>query len=193
MRFMGKRMSTQVSRIELAALVSLASAIGVPLLSPTNGILPAFIICILIVGMSRLIAAMTLKSKKFETVAMGDLDLLVEDSVMHLDIMKRVRITRERLFAQLRSENVKNLGAVKRLYMEANGTFSIVENDAPQPGLLVLPDWDEEFISENLTRTNITICKECGAKKPQGTQASDHDVKCTNCGANEWTKAVVDK
>src|SRR3954453_1426943 len=56
MRLLGKRMSSQISRLELAALVALASAIGVPLLSMTNGVLPAFIISIIIVGMTRLIS-----------------------------------------------------------------------------------------------------------------------------------------
>src|ERR1700712_2197316 len=56
MRLLGKRMSGQVSRLEMIALVSLASAVGVPLLSPMNGILPAVIIAIIIVGVVRLIS-----------------------------------------------------------------------------------------------------------------------------------------
>src|ERR1700712_3170595 len=146
MRFLGKRMSSQISRLELAALVSLASAIGVPLLSPMNGVLPAFIIAFIIVGFTRLISYISTKSQKFESATQGDLDMLVEDGVMKLDIMKRVRITRERLFAQLRSENLNHLGKVKRVYMEANGTFTLVPNEEKQAGLLVLPDWDEGFI-----------------------------------------------
>src|SRR4051794_17099270 len=34
MRLMGKRMSSQLSRNELAALVSLAAAVGIPMMSP---------------------------------------------------------------------------------------------------------------------------------------------------------------
>ncbi|HEX8358177.1 MAG TPA: YetF domain-containing protein [Segetibacter sp.] len=192
MRIMGKRMASQIGRIELAALVSLASAIGVPMLSPTNGILPAIIIAAIIVGMTRLISLLSLKNKKFENVVQGDLDTLVQDGIMRLDIMKRVRITRERLFAELRSENLKHLGMVKRLYMEANGTFTLVQNDARQPGLLVLPDWDEAFISENLRTTSTAICKECGEKKPGNNKVNDKEVTCTNCGANVWTAAVVE-
>ncbi|HEX8334889.1 MAG TPA: hypothetical protein VF622_19850, partial [Segetibacter sp.] len=97
MRFLGKRMATNVSRIELAALVALSSAIGVPLLSPSNGILPAFIIAGIIVALTRIISVWGLRSKKFENATQGDLDTLVEDGVMDLKIMKKVRITRERL------------------------------------------------------------------------------------------------
>jgi uncharacterized membrane protein YcaP (DUF421 family) len=191
MRLLGKRMSSQISRLELAALVSLASAIGVPLLSPMNGILPAFIIAVIIVGFTRLISYISLKSQKFESVTQGDLDTLVQDGVMKLDIMKRVRITRERLFAQMRSENLNHLGKVKRVYIEANGTFTLVPNEQKQPGLLVLPDWDKGFIDEKVDWTNVTICKECGEKKPGNT--AKENVKCPNCGADAWTKAVLEK
>lgn len=30
-------------------------------------------------------------------------------------------------------------------------------------------------------------------KKPETNKTNDEDVKCTNCGSNEWTKAVVEK
>lgn len=191
MRLLGKRMSSQISRLELAALVSLASAIGVPMLSPSNGLLPAFIIAFVIVGFTRLISFISLKSEKFESATQGDLDTLVTDGVMRLDIMKRVRITRERLFAQLRSENLNHLGKLKRVYMEANGTFTIVANEEKQPGLLVLPDWDEGFINEKVDWTGIAICKECGEKKPGA--GGNGEVKCNNCGASDWTKAVLEK
>src|SRR5690349_16696968 len=56
MRLMGTRMSGQLSRLDLAAMVALASAIGVPILSPSNGLLPAVIIAVIVVSVSRVIA-----------------------------------------------------------------------------------------------------------------------------------------
>jgi uncharacterized membrane protein YcaP (DUF421 family) len=193
MRLLGKRMSSQVSNLELAANVSLASAIGVPMLSPTNGLLPAFIIAIIIVILTRLISKISVKNQKFEAITQGELDLLVEDSVMHLNIMERVRITRERLFAHLRSENINHLGLVKRLYMEANGSFTLVQNEEGTAGLLVLPEWDEDFIGDRLQKTDVDVCKECGEKKPGYVAAKEQTVLCPNCGASEWTTAYMDK
>jgi uncharacterized membrane protein YcaP (DUF421 family) len=191
MRFLGKRMATQMSRLELAAMVSLASAIGVPLLSPTNGLLPALVIAAIIIGVTRLISLLSIKSEKFERITQGDVDTLVEDGVMHIDIMQRVRITRERLFAQLRSENLFHLGMIKRAYLEADGTFTLIPNKEKQPGLLVLPDWDKSFIGERVNWTDITICKECGEKKPDNRKQGE--ISCQNCGANDWTQAVEQK
>jgi uncharacterized membrane protein YcaP (DUF421 family) len=192
MRLLGKRMSGQVSRLDMAALVCLASAIGVPLLSPMNGVLPAFIITALVVGISSLIAYLSTKSEKFESLAHGDLDTLVFDGVLNLDIMKKVRITRERLFAQLRSEKLTQLGAIKRVYMEAGGTFTVIAEEEPKPGLMLIPSWDEDFIKDTLMTTEVTICLECGEQKPKIGNNGNGKTKCRNCGADDWTQAVVE-
>src|SRR5687767_14213450 len=56
MRLLGHRMASQLSRNELAALVSLAAAIGVPILAPDRGLLPALVIALVVVAISRLLA-----------------------------------------------------------------------------------------------------------------------------------------
>src|SRR3954470_4127303 len=121
MRLMGKRMSTQISRLELVAMVSLASAIGVPILAPDRGLVPAVLICLIIVGLSRLISTISTANQRFERVTQGDVDILVEDTVLQFNNMKRTRITRERVFAHVRSENMTNLGSIRRMYIEADG------------------------------------------------------------------------
>jgi len=194
MRLLGKRMATQLNGIELAAMVALASAIGVPLLSYTNGILPAFIIAFVIIVITRSIAAMTYKSQRFEVLTEGDIDCLVQDSVIDFGVMKRVRVTRERLFSQLRSEKIFHLGAVKRVYMESNGGFTIIKNETPKPGLSVLPDWDVDFVKRKLKKTDTTICAVCGLEQPGGGDpAKNGEGECENCGKNRWTKGVVEK
>jgi uncharacterized membrane protein YcaP (DUF421 family) len=192
MRLMGTRMSGQLSRLDLAAMVALASAIGVPILSPSNGILPAFIIAFIVVGISRVIAKLSFKNQHIEEVTQDDIDVLIEESVMQPEILKRTRISRERLFAQLRSEKIAHLGKVKRVYLEAGGDFSIIENDEPKPGLMVLPEWDDEFIHETLKDTDTIVCRNCGERKPDKAPA-DKSTKCSHCGDSDWTKAVLEK
>jgi len=192
MRLMGTRMSGQLSRLDLAAMVALASAIGVPILSPSNGLLPAFIIAFIVVVISRIIAKLSFKSQHFEQVTQDDIDVLVEESVMQPEILKRTRISRERLFAQLRSEKVMHLGKVKRVYLEAGGNFSIVENEEPKPGLMVLPEWDEDFIHDKLKETDVVVCRNCGEKKPADAPANKATT-CPHCGDADWTKAVMEK
>lgn len=73
------------------------------------------------------------------------MDILVQDSVMQLKAMTKSRISRERLFAQLRYHQIKHLVEVKRLYMEANGSFCIIpETNTAWPW--VIPDRDPDML-----------------------------------------------
>ncbi|WP_247236526.1 YetF domain-containing protein [Telluribacter sp. SYSU D00476] len=191
MRMLGKRMSTQISRLDLCALVALASAVGVPILVADRGLVPPFIIAAVVVGINRFVAARSFRDQKFENLTQGDIDVLVEDSVMRMDRMKKSSISRDRLLAQLRSENLHHLGMVKRVYLEASGTFTLIKQANPRPGLPVIPAWDSEFINKKIRTTDTIVCSNCGATKP--TNGSAHgDTRCTSCGESNWTKAYVE-
>lgn len=187
MRLLGKRMSSQLGRNDMAGMVTLAAAIGVPLQAPDRGLLPAVVIAIVVVYLGRLITAKAFKDQNFEKFSQGNLDMLVVDSVMNLDRMKAVRISRERLVAQLRSSGVKQLGEVKRLYMEASGSFTLIPEEKPHPGLSVIPRWDDDFNQRFKKREDIMVCQTCGK-----VQQMPFDLKmtCPNCKDCVWTNAV---
>jgi uncharacterized membrane protein YcaP (DUF421 family) len=189
MRLMGKRMSAQISRNEMAAVVSLAAAVGIPLMNPDRGILPPFVITFVIVIFTNYISKRTAKDEKFESFTQDDYGVLVMDGVLNLSVMERTRVTRERLFAQLRMLNKTHLGAIKRLYFEANGMFSLVDEPNPGPGLSILPDdIDPEFSAKKLKMTDAFVCRRCG-KLAEGMVASTR-TKCPKCKSIDWVHAV---
>src|SRR5438270_3226136 len=61
MRLLGRRMAGQLNRIEIIALFSLAAAIGVPLQAPDRGILPAFVIALIVVLVGRLVSTLAFR------------------------------------------------------------------------------------------------------------------------------------
>ncbi|GAB3256349.1 DUF421 domain-containing protein [Larkinella harenae] len=187
MRLMGHRMASQVSRNEMAAMISLAAAIGVPILDPSRGILPAVIIAMVVVFVQRMISYWAARNEDFEGISQDIASTLVENSVMQLTNMQGSRISRELLFAQLRSEGLTNLGSVKRLYMEANGAFTLIKHPEPQPGLSILPEWDSDFIAQQPSVPDYKVCYHCGNQ--QTTGAKD-DATCTNCGQKKWVQAI---
>ena len=188
MRLMGRRMASQLSRIEMAAMVTLAAAIGVPLQAPDRGILPAIVIALVVITIERGISYFATKNEKFEEKTQDDLDILMEDGVLKLSEMQRTRITRDRLCAHLRSEGLTHMGGVQRLYLEANGTFTLIHSPEAKPGLNILPAWDEDFIKE-LKVTNVLVCNVCGKEKHEG----DHNSICAYCQNDKWENAVIDK
>jgi uncharacterized membrane protein YcaP (DUF421 family) len=191
MRFIGKRMSSRLGRTELVALVTLAATIGLPLTAPERGVLPAAIIAVLVVIISRWIATKAVKDTGFETFSQGGIDTLVKDGVMDLNTMKKVRMTRERLVSQLRQSNVKQLGEVKRLYMEANGGFSLIPCENPSPGLFIIPRWDNELYQRFTRDENRLACENCGFTREKPLETSNH--KCKMCGHDTWTPAVTNR
>jgi len=187
MRFMGKRMSGLLSRNEMVAMISLAAAVGTPLTSPDRGIIPGVIIAVVVIYVERWISSKAFRNQAFEHYALGNIDILVKDSVIDLEILKKVRISRERLMAELRSSGIKQLGSVKRLYMEANGFFTVIKNDEPLEGLSILPTWDEDFKNRMHPSETAMVCQMCGTaqKKPFNLQLS-----CPHCKQISWTAAV---
>ena len=137
MRLMGRRMASRLNRNEMAAMVSMAAAIGIPILDASRGLLPAAVIALVVVFTQRIVSYWAAKNQTFEMVSQGDSSTLVENSVIQLPNIKESRITRELLFADLRSSGLIHLGHVRRFYMEANGAFTLIKNPQPQPGLSV--------------------------------------------------------
>lgn len=187
LRLMGKRMAGQLSRPELAALVSMAAAIGLPILSPERGLLASVVIAAVVVLGQRLVTHWAARRARVEQLLMGTVRTVVTEGVLQLDTLEHAIVSQEQLFAQLRGESLEHLGQVQRLYMEANGTFSLVEAEDPQPGLSLLPRWDESFRKIQPQAPGKFACLACGqvvAGPPPPAQP------CPHCGAARWEAAV---
>jgi uncharacterized membrane protein YcaP (DUF421 family) len=180
LRLMGNRMAASLTRIEQASLVTLAAAIGVPIQTPERGILPAFIIALVVVLCGRIIGTKSVKSERFERIAQGRIDTLVYDGVLQIRMIQSTSLTPERIFAQLRSHGIICLSQVKRFYIEANGSFTLLRAKEEQPGLMILPEYDQAFRKE-FKESDKEICAACGAVK----ETKDQD-KCNNCNHDIW-------
>jgi len=184
MRAMGKRMAAQLSRNEMAALVSLAAAIGLPIQSPDRGILPALVVALVVITIQRLIATRAYENQQMEQFAHGDVSLLIENGVIDKKEMLGVRLTEDRLFAQLRSHGVRHLGEVERLYLEVDGKFTMLKKDHPIPGLSVLPAFDREFLGRQ-ARQKQMVCTNCGALPD-----NEKEMSCGNCGGETFSSSI---
>jgi uncharacterized membrane protein YcaP (DUF421 family) len=187
LRLMGKRQAGQISRTELAGLVSIAVSIGIPLLSPDRGLLAPVAIVGVVVVLHRFVTRWAARRPTAEELLQGTVTTVVVDGVLQLPVMERVVLSRERLFAQLRGDSLEHLGQVRRLYMEANGTFSLVEEDQPKPGLSIIPGWDEDFRKCQPVAPETFACRNCGQIE-QATQTPT--TPCPHCQAQLWDTAV---
>ncbi|PJJ61254.1 DUF421 domain-containing protein [Hymenobacter chitinivorans] len=189
MRLMGKRMSSQLSRHELAAIASIAAAVGVPIQAPDRGLLPALLIAAVIVLVQRFVFRESFRSRTFEITTQGYVDTMVEDGCLCYDAMQNAVLSQERLFAELRQKGIDNLGKVRRLYMEASGAITIVPQNPPRPGLTLIPSWDEDFLRDQHHAPDTYACCHCG--NVQHAARQQQPAACTRCQHQEWSPAVV--
>ncbi|MFD1872957.1 YetF domain-containing protein [Hymenobacter bucti] len=187
LRLMGKRMAGQLSRPELAALVSMAAAIGLPILSPDRGLLASVVIAAVVVLGQRLVTHWAARRARVEQLLMGNVRTVVADGVLQLATLEYAVLSQEQLFAQLRGESLEHLGQVHRCYMEANGTFSLVEAPQPQPGLSLLPSWDQDFRRLQPVAVGAFACQTCGHVQKAPAKPAQ---PCPHCGAPGWEPAV---
>jgi uncharacterized membrane protein YcaP (DUF421 family) len=187
-RLMGKRMALQLNVTEMSAMVALAAAIGVPMQAPDRGILPAAVIAVVVVLSERIITRIIVNNKVAETKFQGDMNVLVEDSMLNYSCIKNVSMSRSLVLQQLRLQGIDHLGKVKRLYMETSGAFSIVEQKEVKPGLSLIPEGDLDYWKEENRQKDVCVCSNCGLRRD--TPAKD-DLQCDNCGENHWEAAVL--
>jgi uncharacterized membrane protein YcaP (DUF421 family) len=182
-RLMGKRMASRLTRNELAAVASLAASIGIPLQQPDRGLLPGIIVAAIVIMVQQLVAYIAAGNESFERATQGKISALVIDGVLQTAEMKNCHMSRERIFSQLRNNKVKQLGEVKRFYLEANGSFTFISHPDPPPGLCILPDIDKAFIAEQ-PEADHELCSYCGNSR------IEKERHCRQCHHEEWVKAV---
>jgi uncharacterized membrane protein YcaP (DUF421 family) len=187
-RLLGKRMAGQLTRTELAVMLTLGGIVSVAMQMPDRGLLQGVGVLACALLFQRGLTLLDWKSSRVETWTQGRVGLLVKDGVLDLEGMRSLRMSREQVFAALRLRKIFNLGRVKRMYFEACGEFSVFTRETEQPGLSTLPPSDEALRQvQPRASESQRVCKHCG-------QLTDDRLKesaCPNCGRKVWDQPVV--
>lgn len=77
----------------------------------------------------------------------------------------------------------------KRLYMEANGRFTIIRQEKPLPGLFVIPKWDNELYNRFQKDESWWLERTAALRKRQPFNTKT--FKCTSCGQIARTPTVL--
>jgi hypothetical protein len=79
------------------------------------------------------------------------------------------------------------MGEVRRLYIEANGEFTLLKQTKAGPGLLLIPESDS-FSTEFQKAESQYACTRCGNVWEGERECQS---KCANCNHNSWSQAVL--
>ena len=187
MRLMGRRVAGQMSALEMTIVVTLGAAIGVPMQAPERGMVPAVIILLVAVAYQRGLNFWAFKSRRAEITLQGDVSTVVSEGCLNLGAMQHSVISRERLYSVLRQAGMVHLGQAKRVYMEADGHFSIFKNDDPPPGLCLMPEADLDLFEQQYKVPKAFACRSCGQVLHDQSQPPG---QCPRCQWEHWSPAV---
>jgi uncharacterized membrane protein YcaP (DUF421 family) len=184
LKLLGKRMTGQLSLIEMAVMLTLGAIVSVPMQIPERGIIQGVLILLLAVAFQRGLNYWTFKKGKVEKAILGSAHILVKDGVLQLQQLRKSRLSREQVFATLRNKEINNLGEVKRLYLEACGMFTVYRYCGLCEGLPIFPRQDTEFFKNKKAEAGTTACGNCGLVN------EDNNPGCTNCGHQGFIKTI---
>lgn len=190
LRLLGKRMTSQASILELSVMITLGAIIALPMQDPATGLLPGIIILLCVLGFQRISNWLSFKYRKVESIVQGNTTMLLKDGVLNVKEMRKAALSHEQLYAQLREKDIRHLGQVERVYLEASGAFSVFEFEEPRPGLSIIPAKDEKLSVTPAESDRYCACKNCGNVMEE---EAEKRITCSECGENDWKPAIEEQ
>lgn len=177
MKLLGKRMTGQLNNTDMGVLLTLGAIISVPMQIPERGILQGFLVLLLAVIFQRGLNFWAFKKQKIERLTHGQVQILIKDGTLEPDVLRKNRLSKQQVFAVLRNKNVFNLGAVKRLYLEARGTFTLLTYTGTSEGLSIYPQEESlELMQAAPEAAGKLACMNCGTLIISATAL--HPTRC---------------
>ena len=170
LRIMGKRQIGQLQPYELVVIIMISELAAIPMQNTgipiINGLIPIFILFAAEVALSYT----ALKSERARGVICGKPSILIANSRIDEEEMRRLRYNINDLLEQLRLKDVTNIGDVEYAILETGGQLSVVLKSQKRPvepadlgivtgyeGLSTTVVVDGHVIHENLKKVFLNL------------------------------------
>lgn len=185
MRLMGKRQIGELQPEELVVTILISDVATMPLQDMQIPLLQPLMIIAAIVACELLFSVLSLKSRRFRTLVQGHAIPIVKNGTFDQSLLRKIRYTVDDVLEALRLKDVFDLSQVSYVYVESNGSISVLQkpqSPAAQPVLpcLVISDGrivPDEFELCGLTGEKLQALLQKEQKRPQDiflmTYASD--------------------
>ncbi|MEW7849344.1 YetF domain-containing protein [Massilia aurea] len=127
MRLSGRRTVGQFTPFDLLVVMLLSEAVSNSMTGGDESLLGGLIIAGTLVALTVLVAFLTSRSRKFESIVEGSPVLIGRDGVFFDDVMKRCRLSQDDVEEALRGADCPQ-SKMKCAFLEANGSISIMQN-----------------------------------------------------------------
>jgi hypothetical protein len=153
----------------------------VPLQTAEQGVFPAAVLLLCALCFQRVLSVLSFRHRSVEVRVQGDATVLLQDGRLLMDSLRASRITAQRIFFELRAQNVQHLGELRRVYLESTGDISILRYTHPHPGLPLIRT-NRPAVSDLGARS--LACSRCGYVACSSTETPP--AHCEFCKCTEW-------
>ena len=142
-RLMGKRQISDMQPSELVVTLVVSDIASLPMQNTAQPLLSGVIPVMGLVALEILTSVIMMKSRRFRRLVCGNPVVVIEDGKLLQGQLRRLRMTTEDLFAQLRQQNIFSLADVQYCIVETNGMVSVLEKpqhripDAEEMGVAI--------------------------------------------------------
>ena len=127
MRVSGRRTVGQFKPFDLLVVMLLSESVSNSMTGGDESLLGGLVIAATLVALTVLVAFLTSRSRKFESIIEGSPVLIGRDGVFFKDVMKRCRLSQDDVEEALRGADCPRL-KMKFAFLEVNGSISIMQN-----------------------------------------------------------------
>lgn len=192
-RWVGGRGIAQMSTVEFLLVIALGSAVGDAMFYPEVPILQAMLVITAVVVINKGIDILIFRFRALEKAVDGTTAEIVRDGAMVMTTIRSNKLGQSEIFGGLRQQGYRNLGEIRRAYLETSGRFSAFPLSEPIYGLPIEPAWDCEprpRIGPNtvIKSTEPLACCECGHLLKDSKQTP---AECSSCRGRAWTPATI--
>lgn len=126
-RIMGKRQISDMQPSELVATLIISNIASLPMQNTSQPFFSGVVPVIILVALEILTSAVMLKNSKFRRLVCGNPIVVIRDGEILQSQMRRLRLSNEDLFTQLRQQDVFSIESVQYCIMETNGSISVLK------------------------------------------------------------------
>ncbi len=164
-RLMGKRQIGELQPEELVVTILISDVATMPLQDMQIPLLQPLMIIAVIVSCELLFSVLSLKSRRFRTLVQGHAIPIVKNGVLDQSLLRKIRYTVDDVLEALRLKDVFDLSQAAYVYVESNGSISVLQKTQPpaappaDPVLPCLVVSDGKIVPEAFELCGLTEAK----------------------------------
>ena len=133
LRVMGKRQIGQLQPYELVVIIMISELAAIPMQNTGIPLLSGLVPIFILVAAQVTLSYISLKSERARGVICGTPSIVIENSRIVEDELRRLRLNLNDLLEQLRLKNVADISDVEYAILETGGQLSVILKSEKRP------------------------------------------------------------